>query len=320
MHFETLQDEVKPELPFFENEPSEAEKIDERNSKDTNTIKCEVDNQASISIKTESPENEYWPANVPKKAEFSQNMLSYDNSSNNVCNIQYFEIKKEDNDPELSEGEECIKDVNENPLLTSIEHFNPGFTTNNYSNYPTFNGNTNGFLSTNWQQFTSSNYLQNNDVEIPSNTSLLLPTTLNEIPKKIKNKNTALNFECENCKKGFNSENGIKKHTSIVQTCKEYYKKVYGTKEEELEENDVKLSAKKTYYKRNRDRVIQRNREYYQRNAERVRAKRLQQYRDKQMAKSIRPNVPFVEDISGKDECNIEIKEELDTNKTQGRH
>ena len=42
MHFETLQDEVKPELPFFENEPSEAEKIDERNSKDTNTNKLHL--------------------------------------------------------------------------------------------------------------------------------------------------------------------------------------------------------------------------------------------------------------------------------------
>ena len=87
-------------------------------------------------------------------------------------------------------------------------------------------------------------------------------------------------YECEKCKKKFTSEGGVNRHVSKIKACKRFYDKLNGLDHTVTDG----LTARQSYYVRNRDRVIQKQREYYARNADRVRVRRVQHYRNRQLA------------------------------------
>lgn len=62
-----------------------------------------------------------------------------------------------------------------------------------------------------------------------------------------------------------------------IQACKRYYDKIKGVDPI----NTDGLTARQSYYQRNREKVIARQREYYQRNAHKVKERRVQHYRTK---------------------------------------
>ena len=67
------------------------------------------------------------------------------------------------------------------------------------------------------------------------------------------------------------------RHVAKIKVCKRYYDKINGVDDI----NTDGLTARQSYYKRNREKVIARQREYYQRNANKVKERRVQHYRTK---------------------------------------
>ena len=67
------------------------------------------------------------------------------------------------------------------------------------------------------------------------------------------------------------------RHVAKIKVCKRYYDKINGVDDI----NTDGLTARQSYYKRNREKVIARQREYYQRNANKVKERRVQHYKTK---------------------------------------
>ena len=87
-------------------------------------------------------------------------------------------------------------------------------------------------------------------------------------------------YACNKCHKRFISEGGLNRHVSKIKACKKYYDGINGLDQI----STVGLTARQSYYARNREKVIARQRAYYQRNAHKVKERRVQHYRSKIVA------------------------------------
>jgi hypothetical protein len=104
-----------------------------------------------------------------------------------------------------------------------------------------------------------------------------LPEFQNHKRKKVPGETEEdLQHPCEKCSKRFVSESSLNRHISKIQECRKYYDIQAG-----LEDfNTDGLTARQTYYQRNKAKVIRKQREYYQRNSDKVKEKRMQHYRN----------------------------------------